>query len=176
MSYSTGAIKEANSHIEALTKKNFELEEKVKELSHVIRKQNEAHAENLAILPLRMKQTIAQKDEEISELKSALELLQQDAKKQESLLQHYKYKCKILDELARHKDALESIVTCLDLVEEQTEDNNNGHVVVNTERETDLTNGYCESDDVSKEMPRPLRIDSGIMEEEDDEENEIVAV
>lgn len=173
MSISTGAIKEANSHIEALTKKNFDLEEKVKELSHVIRKQNEAHAENLAVLPLRMKQTMAHKDEEIHNLTSTIEMLQQEASKRETLLQHYKYKCKILDEVARHKDALESVLSCLDLVQEQPEDNNNGHGVVNPDRETDLTNGlYYESDDDSK--GRPLRIDSGIHDEE--EQHDIVAV
>jgi len=144
MSFPSGAIKEANSHIQALSKRNFELEERAKELSHVIRKQNEAHAENLAVLPLRMKQTMTQKDEEIQALRETIGKLRQEANDRENMLQHYKYKCKILDEVSRHKDALESILSCLDLVEEP-EDNNNVHTIVNPDRETDLTNGYSES-------------------------------
>ncbi|KXJ10731.1 uncharacterized protein LOC110245021 [Exaiptasia diaphana] len=175
MSFSLGAIKEANSHIEALTKRNFELEEKVKELSHVIRKQNEAHAENLAVLPLRMKQTVEQKDEEIKELKSVVEKLRQEASEREYLLQHYKYKCKILDEVSRHRDALESVLSCLDLVqetEENEDDNSKAHVIVNLDRETELTNGYCQSERGVKEVPRPFRIDSGV----DVDDNDVVAV
>lgn len=179
MSLPVGAIKEANNHIQALSRTNLELEEKVKELSHVIKKQNEAHAENLAVLPLRMKQTMAQKDEEIQSLRSTVEKLRQEANEREIMLRHYKYKCKILDEVARHRESLESILSCLDIVQEPNYDegNNNVQGIPNPDRETDLTNGYYESEEEgsqSKKIPRPNRIDSGI--EENGYSNEIVAL
>ncbi|XP_031565440.1 uncharacterized protein LOC116300669 [Actinia tenebrosa] len=180
MSFPAGAIKEANNHIQALSKANMELEERVKELSGVLRKQNEAHAENLAVLPLRMKQTLLQKDEEIQDLRKTVERLQLESNEKEIMLQHYKNKCKVLDEVARHRESLESILACLDYFKEPDYDegNNNLPDVSNQVRETDLTNGYCESEEEGrhpKEIPRPNRIDSGIGEE-NGYSNEIVAL
>ena len=176
MSFPVGAIREANNHIQALSKTNLELAEKVKELSHVIRKQNEAHAENLAVLPLRMKQTMIQKDEEIHDLRNTVNILRREAKEREIVLQHFQNKCKLLDEVSRHREALESILSCLDLVQEPFSDvhmegNNNHHTSADQVRETDLTNGYYEPEantrDVSRDNSRSYRMDSGIGEEHD---------
>lgn len=155
MDLSPVAIKEANHHIQGLMKRNHELEEQVKELSAALRKQNEAHAENLKILPLRMNQTMKQKDDEIAELRqklqkseAAVEKLSREAREREAIFQHMKNRSRVLDEIVKHRDTFESILTCLSILEgseyysfsaEDGERTENGF-----QRETDLLDSYAE--------------------------------
>ncbi|EDO31297.1 predicted protein [Nematostella vectensis] len=145
-------------HIEALTKRNMQLEEQLKELSEANRKQSEAHAQSLAVLPLRMNQTMKAKDEKITELQAEVDRLKLEASEREMLMEHLQNKCKILDEVARHRDALESVLACLDIIQEPDYDADGEN-----ERETDLINGSIEKEgnDGRKEA-RDFRIDSGV--------------
>lgn len=139
MSYSTGAIKEANKHIEALSRRCLEMEERVKELSEILRQQNESHAEQLQVLPLRMNNTMKQKDEEIQELKKKLdssqdliEKLVREVSERDSLVLHLRNKCRVLDEMAKHRGALEQILSCLEIIEEPEYDSDSGkHLLTN---------------------------------------------
>lgn len=144
MSYSTGAIKEANKHIEALSRRCVELEERVKELSEVVRQQNETHAEHLQVIPLRMSNTMKQKDEELHELKQKLdssqdliEKLVSEVSERDSLIVHLRNKCKVLDEMAKHRGALEQILSCLEIIEEPEYDNRAGQFLSTN------NNNYC---------------------------------
>lgn len=146
MSYSTGVIKEANKHIEALSKRCLDLEERVKELSEVLRQQNESHVEQLQVLPLRMSNTMKQKNEEIQELKSKLdssqvliEKLVAEVSERDSLILHLRNKCRVLDEMAKHRGSLEQILSCLEIIEEPEYDSGSGkHLSTNN-------NNFCQT-------------------------------
>lgn len=172
MDLSPVAIKEANHHIQGLMRRVHELEQQVKELSGALKKQNEAHAENLKILPLRMNQSIRQKDEEIAELKqklqvseAAVERLVREASERDPLLQHLKNRSRVLDEICKHREAFESVLTCLSIIED-SEDNSlaggrrmpeNG-----VPRETDLLDSYEDEDVNGNTSSLVKRADSGI--------------
>ena len=174
MDFSPVAIKEANHHIQGLMNRVHELEEQVKELSGALRKQNEAHAENLKILPLRMNQTMRQKDEEIAELKqklqaseAAVERLAREASERESLFQHLKNRSRVLAEISKHRDAFESILTCLSIVEDSEYGSMpEGRKMLENcvPRETDLLDSSEEDEDVNGNTNLPImkRVDSGI--------------
>lgn len=172
MNLSPVAIKEANTHIQGLMRRVHELEEQVKELSGALKKQNHAHAENLKILPLRMNQTMRQKDEEIAELKQKLQSseavmkrLVREASEREPLLQHLKNRSKVLDEVLKHRDAFESILTCLSILEDSDyrslpEGDKANRIGV--PRETDLLDSD-EDEDINGNKNLPVkRADSGI--------------
>ena len=173
MDFSPVAIKEANHHIQGLMSRVHELEEQVKELSGALRKQNEAHAENLKVLPLRMNQTMRQKDEEIAELKqklqaseAAVERLVREANERESLFQHLKNRSRVLAEISKHRDAFESILTCLSIVEDSEYGSmpEGRRMLENcVPRETDLLDSSEEDEDVNGNTNlRIKRVDSGI--------------
>ena len=155
MSLSPVAIKEANHHIQGLVSRVHELEEQVKELSAALKKQNEVHAENLRVLPLRMNQTLRQKDEEIQELKQKLksseavrERLVRETNSREASLEHLKNRSRVLDEICKHREAFESIVSCLSIIEDP--DNSSGKISENSiPRETDLLDSYEEDEDIN---------------------------
>ena len=159
MDLSPVAIKEANHHIQGLMRRVHELEEQVKELSQALKKQNEAHAENLKILPLRMNQSIRQKDEEIAELKQKLqsseaviERLVREASEREPLLQHLKNRSRVLDEISKHRDAFESILTCLSIIEDAEYSSMPEGMKVTENgvpRETDLLDSCEEDEDIN---------------------------
>ena len=143
------AIKEANHHIQGLVKRVHELEEQVKELSEELKKQNISHAENLKVLPLRMNQTLRQRDEEIQVLRKKLQSsdlviqrLAEEARKKEVLLQHYKNRSSVLNEISKHREAFESILACLNVIEEPQTENR----LENGSRETDLLDSSEGSD------------------------------
>lgn len=170
MDFSPVAIKEANTHIQGLMKRIHELEEQVKELSGALKKQNEAHAENLKVLPLRMHQTLRQRDEEITELKEKLKSseaeikrLVQEASEKEQLFQYLKNRSRVLDEILKHRDAFESVLTCLSILEDSDycTTPNVGKVSLNgAPRETDLLDS--EDEDVNGNTNSPVkRADSG---------------
>lgn len=148
MSLSPVAIKEANHHIQGLVKRVHELEEQVKELSEALRKQNEAHAENLKILPLRMNQTLRQKDSEIQELRQKLhssealiERLVREASEHEASVRHLKNRSRVLDEICKHREAFESVLTCLSILEDPDDSSTSDAGKTgenNVPRETDL--------------------------------------
>jgi len=173
MNLSPVAIKEANDHIQRLMRRVHELEEQVKELSGALKKQNEAHAENLKVLPLRMNQSIRQKDEEIAELKQKLraseamvEKLVREASEREPLLQHLKNRSRVLDEISKHRDAFESILTCLSIIEDSEYSSmpEGGKFSENgVPRETELLDSYEEDEDINGNSSLPVRrADSGI--------------
>ncbi|XP_078353793.1 vimentin-type intermediate filament-associated coiled-coil protein-like [Oculina patagonica] len=173
MSLSPVAIKEANHHIQGLVKRVHELEEQVKELSEALRKQNEAHAENLKILPLRMNQTLRQKDEEIQELRQKLqssealiERLVREASEHEASVHHLKNRSRVLDEICKQREAFESVLTCLSLLEEPDDSSTSeaGKIAENCiPRETDLLDSDEESEDINgNESSHVKRVDSGI--------------
>ena len=173
MDFSPVAIKEANHHIQGLMSRVHELEEQVKELSGALRKQNEAHAENLKVLPLRMNQTMRQKDEEIAELKqklqaseAAVERLVREANERESLFQHLKNRSRVLAEISKHRDTFESILTCLSIVEDSEYGSmpEGRRMLENcVPRETDLLDSSEEDEDVNGNTNlRIKRVDSGI--------------
>ena len=138
------AIKEANEHILGLVNRVHELEQQVRELSSTVKKQNEEHTQELAVLPLRMKQTMKMKDEQIEELHHQIAVLTQREKERETLVEHLRNRCKVLDEISRHRDTLESILSCLDVLEEpdylkeQSHSVNFAELRGNLARETDL--------------------------------------
>lgn len=155
MSLSPVAIKEANHHIQGLVSRVHELEEQVKELSEALKKQNEVHAENLRVLPLRMNQTMKQKDEEIQELKQKLksseaviERLVRESNSREASLEHLKNRSRVLDEICKHREAFESILSCLSIIEDP--DDSSGKISENgVPRETDLLDSYEEDEDIN---------------------------
>lgn len=173
MSLSPVAIKEANHHIQGLVMRVHELEEQVKELSEALKKQNEAHAENLKILPLRMNQTLRQKDEEIQELRQKLqsseaiiERLVREASEHESSVRHLKNRSRVLDEICKHREAFESVLTCLSVLEDPGNSSSseaskmaeNGIV-----RETDLLDSDGEGEDINgNDRSHEKRVDSGV--------------
>lgn len=173
MSLSPVAIKEANHHIQGLVKRVHELEEQVKELSEALKKQNEAHAENLKVLPLRMNQTLRQKDEEIQELRQKLqsseaiiERLVREASEYEDSVRHLKNRSRVLDEICKHREAFESVLTCLSVLEDPDNSSasdaskiaENGIV-----RETDLLDSDGEGEDINgNDRSHEKRVDSGI--------------
>jgi len=173
MSLSPVAIKEANHHIQGLVMRVHELEEQVKELSEALKKQNEAHAENLKILPLRMNQTLRQKDEEIQELRQKLqsseaiiERLVREASEHESSVRHLKNRSRVLDEICKHREAFESVLTCLSILEDPGNSSSseaskmaeNGIV-----RETDLLDSDGEGEDINgNDRSHEKRVDSGV--------------
>ena len=173
MSLSPVAIKEANHHIQGLVKRVHELEEQVKELSEALKKQNEAHAENLKVLPLRMNQTLRQKDEEIQELRQKLqsseaiiERLVREASEHEDSVRHLKNRSRVLDEICKHREAFESVLTCLSVLEDPDNSSasdaskiaENGIV-----RETDLLDSDGEGEDINgNDRSHEKRVDSGI--------------
>lgn len=168
MSLSPVAIKEANHHIQGLVSRVHELEEQVKELSAALKKQNEVHAENLRVLPLRMNQTLRQKDEEIQELKQKLksseavrERLVRETNSREASLEHLKNRSRVLDEICKHREAFESIVSCLSIIEDP--DNSSGKISENSiPRETDLLDSYEEDEDINGNDRNGKIFDSGI--------------
>lgn len=173
MSLSPVAIKEANHHIQGLVKRVHELEEQVKELSEALRKQNEAHAENLKILPLRMNQTLRQKDEEIQELRQKLQSsetlidrLVREASEHESSVRHLKNRSRVLDEICKHREAFESVLTCLSILEDPDDSSTSeaGKMAENgIPRETDLLDSDVEGEDINgNESSHVKRVDSGI--------------
>lgn len=173
MSLSPVAIKEANHHIQGLVRRVHDLEEQVKELSGALKKQNEAHAENLKILPLRMNQTLRQKDEEIQELKQKLQSseavidrLVREASEHEASVRHLKNRSRVLDEICKHREAFESVLTCLDIIEDPDDSSTSeaGKISENgVPRETDLLDSYEEDEDINgNESPHVKRVDSGI--------------
>lgn len=159
MSLSPVAIKEANHHIQGLVKRVHELEEQVKELSEALKKQNEAHAENLKILPLRMNQTLRQKDEEIQELRQKLrsseviiERLVREASEHEDSVRHLKNRSRVLDEICKHREAFESVLTCLSILEDPDNSSTSeaGKIAGNgILRETDLLDSDEEGEDIN---------------------------
>lgn len=173
MSLSPVAIKEANHHIQGLVKRVHELEEQVKELSEALKKQNEAHAENLKVLPLRMNQTLRQKDEEIQELRQKLqsseaiiERLVREASEHGDSVRHLKNRSRVLDEICKHREAFESVLTCLSVLEDPDNSSasdaskiaENGIV-----RETDLLDSDGEGEDINgNDRSHEKRVDSGI--------------
>lgn len=168
MSLSPVAIKEANHHIQGLVSRVHELEEQVKELSAALKKQNEVHAENLRVLPLRMNQTLRQKDEEIQELKQKLksseavrERLVRETNSREASLEHLKNRSRVLDEICKHREAFESIVSCLSIIEDP--DNSSGKISENSiPRETDLLDSYEEDEDINGNDRNGKIFDNGI--------------
>ena len=173
MSLSPVAIKEANHHIQGLVKRVHELEEQVKELSGALKKQNEAHAENLKILPLRMNQTLRQKDEEIQELRQKLqsseaiiERLVRQASEHESSVRHLQNRSRVLDEICKHREVFESVLTCLSILEDP--DNSSaseaGKIAENgLVRETDLLDSDGEGEDINgNDRSHEKRVGSGI--------------
>lgn len=142
MSLSPVAIREANDHIQGLVSRVHELEGRVRELSASLKKQNETHAEHLAVLPLRLSQTMKQKNQEIDELKQQVAKLVQRDNERETLVQHLRNRCKVLDEISRHRDTFESILSCLDVLREpdycSEQDQNSGLLHPGLARETDL--------------------------------------
>lgn len=173
MSFSPVAIKEANHHIQGLVSRVHELEEQVKELSEALKKQNEVHAENLKVLPLRMNQTLRQKDEEIQELRQKLksseaviERLVREANAREASLQHLKNRSRVLDEICRHREAFESVLTCLSIIEDPDDSSTSegGKISENgVPRETDLLDSYEEGEDINgNESLHGKHVDSGI--------------
>lgn len=168
MSLSPVAIKEANHHIQGLVSRVHELEEQVKELSAALKKQNEVHAENLRVLPLRMNQTLRQKDEEIQELKQKLksseavrERLVRETNSREASLEHLKNRSRVLGEICKHREAFESILSCLSIIEDP--DNSSGKISENSiPRETDLLDSYEEDEDINGNDRNGKIFDSGI--------------
>lgn len=168
MSLSPVAIKEANHHIQGLVSRVHELEEQVKELSAALKKQNEVHAENLRVLPLRMNQTLRQKDEEIQELKQKLksseavrERLVRETNSREASLEHLKNRSRVLGKICKHREAFESILSCLSLIEDP--DNSSGKISENSiPRETDLLDSYEEDEDINGNDRDGKIFDSGI--------------
>lgn len=166
MSLSPIAIKEANEHIQGLVNRVHELEQQVRELSSTVKKQNEDHTQELAVLPLRMKQTMKMKDEQIEELKQQVAVLTQRENEREALVRHLRNRCKVLDELSRHRDTLESILSCLDVLEEPDYCKEQNHAADFTElrgnltRETDLLddNDLEESDSLEKAPRSPSKM------------------
>ena len=176
MSYSAGAIREANKHIEALSRRCVELEERVKELSEVVRQQNETHAEHLQVIPLRMSNTMKQKDEELQELKQKLdssqdliEKLVSEVSERDSLIVHLRNKCKVLDEMAKHRGALEQILSCLEIIEEPEYDSRAGQFISTnnntfgdeTTKETFLLEGASENESEDDIEPNGSTHESG---------------
>lgn len=170
MDYSPVAIKEANHHIQGLMGRVHELEEQVKELSAELKRQNEAHAENLKILPLRMNQTMRQKDEEIAELKQKLkhseatvENLVREARERESIFLHVKSRSRVLDEILKHRDAFESILTCLSILDDSeysSVPDERTMVENGIPRETDLLDS--DEEDINGNTSLPITKGSGI--------------
>ena len=173
MSLSPVAIKEANHHIQGLVNRVHELEEQVKELSEALKKQNEAHAENLKILPLRMNQTLRQKDEEIQELRQKLqsseaiiERLVREASEHEGSVRHLQNRSRVLDQICKHREAFESVLTCLSVLEDPDNSSTSeaGKIAENgIVRETDLLDSDGEGEDINgNDRSHEKRVDSGV--------------
>lgn len=110
------AIKEANSHLQALHERNIQLEKQVSDLKGLV-----PLKEDLEQQLASQNKITTEKDSRITYLEGEVtrlsQKLQENDKKDLMIIQLAR-KVKILNEILKYKSALESITVCLEQVEE----------------------------------------------------------
>ena len=125
------AIKEANVHLQALHERNVALEKEVKELRNLlpvtkeqeerlkgqqqIIKEKEVQIEKLET---ELKNSLNDKGQQISQLEEKLNEFAQEVAKKDLQINQMVRKVKTLNEIAKHKSALEGVVKSLGELEE----------------------------------------------------------
>lgn len=172
MSLSPVAIKEANDHISMLHLRVHELEEKCRKLNEALETQNKISVEQLSVIPLRMNQTLIEKDEEIAELTSKLKSAQKvigrlevEISEKDALVRNLQDRSRVLDKIVMHRQALENIVTCLNVLQMEDEETLEEAISnYNDMQETDITGSPVKSSDGRIVIERA---DSGIITNSD---------
>ncbi|XP_057295213.1 vimentin-type intermediate filament-associated coiled-coil protein-like [Hydractinia symbiolongicarpus] len=110
------AIREANTHLQALHERNVELEKEVIQLRSMLALKQEQEERLLG-----QQQILKEKDEKISYLETEIKKLicqSKETSKKDLLITQLTRKIKLLNEILKYKSALESITVCLEQVEE----------------------------------------------------------